>query len=59
MAKIVYGSCTIDHDGWLDAAVYTSPATAGWRALKETQITAEGQFCNVCVMRLTQSKREK
>jgi len=47
-AMYVYGIAKGINNGWLDPA-YAGIARAGWRALKETQITPEGQFSNVCV----------
>ncbi|MDH6311963.1 unsaturated rhamnogalacturonyl hydrolase [Parabacteroides sp. PFB2-10] len=47
-AMYVYGIAKAINNGWIDPA-YRRIAEAGWRALKETQITEEGQFRNVCV----------
>ena len=47
-AMYVYGIAKGINHGWLDPA-YTRVADAGWKALKEMQITPEGQFKNVCV----------
>lgn len=47
-AMYVYGIAKAINNKWIDPA-YASIAQTGWRALKETQITPEGQFRNVCV----------
>jgi rhamnogalacturonyl hydrolase YesR len=44
----VYGIAKAVNNGWIHAD-YARIARAGWKALKETQITAEGHFKNVCV----------
>lgn len=47
-AMYVYGVAKGINHGWLDAG-YRPIALAGWNALKNTQITEEGHFKNVCV----------
>ena len=47
-AMYVYGIAKAVNNGWIHAD-YARIARAGWKALKETQITAEGHFKNVCV----------
>lgn len=47
-AMYVYGVAKGINHGWLDTK-YRSIAVAGWNALKDTQITEEGHFKNVCV----------
>ncbi len=47
-AMYVYGIAKAVNNGWLDSS-YTRIAEAGWKALKDTQITSEGHFKNVCV----------
>jgi rhamnogalacturonyl hydrolase YesR len=47
-AMYVYIIAKAINNGWIDPS-YARIAEAGWKALKETQITPEGQFRNVCV----------
>ncbi len=47
-AMYVYGVAKAINNKWISAN-YAPIAQAGWKALKETQITAEGKFNNVCV----------
>lgn len=47
-AMFVYGVAKAVNHGWIDGK-YASIARAGWKALKDTQITADGHFRNVCV----------
>lgn len=47
-AMYVYGIAKAVNNGWIDPA-YARIAEVAWKALKETQITPEGQFRNVCV----------
>lgn len=47
-AMFVYGVAKAVNHGWIDGR-YASIARAGWKAMKETQITADGHFKNVCV----------
>ena len=44
----VYGIAKAVNNGWIDSS-YARIAEVGWKALKETQITDEGHFKNVCV----------
>ncbi|MCD7936659.1 MAG: glycoside hydrolase family 88 protein [Tannerellaceae bacterium] len=47
-AMYVYGIAKAINNGWIDAD-YQRIVWAGWQALKDTQITEEGYFRNVCV----------
>ncbi len=47
-AMYVYGLAKGINAGWLEPR-YRSIALSGWNALKNTQITEEGHFRNVCV----------
>lgn len=47
-AMFVYGVAKAINHGWIDGK-YASIARAGWKAMKDTQITADGHFKNVCV----------
>ena len=47
-AMFVYGVAKAIHNGWIDIS-YGSIARAGWKALKENEITSDGRFTNVCV----------
>lgn len=47
-AMFVYGVAKAVNHGWIDGK-YASIARAGWKAMKDTQITADGHFKNVCV----------
>ncbi len=47
-AMYIYGIAKAINNGWIDPS-YGSIARAGWKALKETQITSDGKFKNVCV----------
>ncbi len=47
-AMYVYSIAKAINNGWLDKT-YASIAIAGWNALKDTQITTEGHFKNVCI----------
>ena len=47
-AMYVYGIAKAVNNKWIDPA-YARIARVGWKALKETQITADGHFKNVCV----------
>ena len=47
-AMYVYGIAKAVNNKWIDPK-YAPIAKAGWKALKETQITESGQFKNVCV----------
>lgn len=47
-AMYVYGIAKAVNNKWIDKE-YARIAQAGWKALKETQITANGHFKNVCV----------
>jgi len=47
-AMFVYGVAKAINNGWIDSS-YGSIARAGWKALKENEITSDGRFTNVCV----------
>jgi rhamnogalacturonyl hydrolase YesR len=47
-AMFVYGTAKAVNEGWISRS-YAGIAEAGWKALKEMQITPEGQFRNVCI----------
>lgn len=47
-AMYIYGIAKAINNGWIDPA-YGSIARAGWKALKENEITPDGRFTNVCV----------
>lgn len=47
-AMFVYGTAKAINEGWIDAS-YARIAQAGWKALRDTQITEEGHFTNVCI----------
>lgn len=47
-AMFVCGVAKAINNGWIDPA-YGSIARAGWKALKENEITPDGRFTNVCV----------
>lgn len=47
-AMYIYGIAKAINNGWIDPA-YGSIARAGWKALKDNEITADGRFTNVCV----------
>ncbi len=47
-AMYVYGIAKAVNNKWIDAG-YAPMAETAWKALKETQITADGKFSNVCV----------
>jgi unsaturated rhamnogalacturonyl hydrolase len=47
-AMFVYGVAKAINHGWISMD-YARIAHAGWKALKETQITPQGHFKNVCV----------
>ncbi len=47
-AMYIYGIAKAINNGWIDPS-YASIARAGWKTLKETQITSDGKFKNVCV----------
>lgn len=47
-AMFVYGVAKAINNNWIDAS-YAGIAQRGWKALKDTQITPEGHFKNVCV----------
>jgi rhamnogalacturonyl hydrolase YesR len=44
----VYAIAKAVNNKWIDNA-YARIAQAGWRVLKNTQITKDGKFSNVCV----------
>ncbi len=47
-AMYIYGIAKAINNGWIDPS-YGSIARAGWKALKDNEITADGRFTNVCV----------
>ena len=47
-AMFVYGVAKAINNGWIDSS-YRNIARAGWRALKNNEITPDGRFTNVCV----------
>lgn len=47
-AMFVYGVAKAINNGWIDSS-YRNIARAGWRALKNNEITPDGHFTNVCV----------
>ena len=47
-AMYVYSIAKAINNGWIDAS-YSSIARAGWKALKENEITHDGMFKHVCV----------
>lgn len=47
-AMFVYGTAKAVNEGWIDES-YARIAKAGWKALRDTQITVDGRFMNVCV----------
>ncbi len=47
-AMFVYGIAKALNNKWIDPT-YERMAQAGWKALKDTQITPDGKFSNVCV----------
>ncbi len=47
-AMYIYGIAKAINNGWIDSS-YGSIARAGWKALKENEITSDGRFTNVCV----------
>ena len=47
-AMFVYGVAKAINNGWIDSS-YRNIARAGWSALKNNEITADGRFTNVCV----------
>lgn len=47
-AMYIYGIAKAINNDWIDPT-YSRIAYAAWNALKETQITADGHFKNVCV----------
>ncbi|NDW19134.1 glycosyl hydrolase [Dysgonomonas sp. 216] len=47
-AMFVYGIAKALNNKWIDPA-YERIAQAGWKVLKNTQITEDGRFSNVCV----------
>lgn len=47
-AMYVYGIAKAVNNKWIDPA-YAKIARVGWKALKDTQITEDGKFKNVCV----------
>ena len=47
-AMFVYGVAKAINNRWIDSS-YRNIARAGWSALKNNEITADGRFTNVCV----------